>query len=45
MCMSQECDDGNQNSCDGCNNQCLEERCGNGIIDCSEVPDDLRLAC
>jgi len=36
----EECDDGNNESCDGCSSTCRDEACGNGRIDCGEVCDD-----
>ena len=45
VCGNQEvepgelCDDGNNESCDGCSN-CMIERCGNGIVECEEQCDE-----
>jgi cysteine-rich repeat protein len=36
----EECDDGNNVSCDGCSLDCKIERCGNGRVDCNEQCDD-----
>jgi cysteine-rich repeat protein len=36
----EECDDGNETSCDGCSETCQEERCGNDRVDCGEECDD-----
>jgi cysteine-rich repeat protein len=36
---SEECDDGNTESCDGCSATCQVELCGNGRLDCGEVCD------
>src|SRR5262249_35824477 len=36
---SEECDDGNTESCDGCSARCEVELCGNGRIDCGEGGD------
>jgi cysteine-rich repeat protein len=36
----EQCDDGNNVSCDGCSKICLSEACGNGIRECAEVCDD-----
>lgn len=36
----EECDDANNESCDGCSSTCKIESCGNGRIDCGEVCDD-----
>jgi cysteine-rich repeat protein len=32
----EECDDGNENPCDGCGPRCTIEACGNGVVDCGE---------
>jgi cysteine-rich repeat protein len=37
---TEECDDGNTNSCDGCSRACKLEGCGNGRIECAEQCDD-----
>ena len=38
--VAEACDDGNTNSCDGCNASCQVEACGNGIVECNEFCDD-----
>jgi cysteine-rich repeat protein len=38
--VSEACDDGNTNSCDGCSSTCKIEACGNGIVECTEACDD-----
>jgi len=40
----EECDDGNNRSCDGCSSTCHIEALGNGRVDCDEVCDDGNLA-
>lgn len=37
---SEECDDGNRLNGDGCDENCVFERCGNGIIQAGEACDD-----
>jgi cysteine-rich repeat protein len=41
--IREACDDGNQVSGDGCNNSCMLELCGNGVIDPGEECDDKNL--
>jgi cysteine-rich repeat protein len=36
----EECDDGNNEPCDGCDELCRVEECGNGRVDCNEECDD-----
>src|SRR5204863_6991871 len=36
----EECDDGNNHSCDGCSPSCKVETCGNADIECDEQCDD-----
>jgi cysteine-rich repeat protein len=36
----EECDDGNLNSTDSCNNQCISNVCGDGIVNNNEPCDD-----
>ena len=36
---TEECDDGNADSCDGCSASCQVELCGNGRLDCDEQCD------
>src|SRR5262245_40053025 len=38
--VGEQCDDGNQNSCDGCAATCRAEVCGDGIAECSEQCDE-----
>jgi len=38
--VTEQCDDGNTVSCDGCSSTCKIERCGNRVIDCHEQCDD-----
>jgi len=38
--IGEQCDDGNQTSCDGCTATCRAEVCGDGIVECSEQCDD-----
>ena len=38
--IGEQCDDGNQNSCDGCSPTCKIETCGDGIVQCTEQCDD-----
>jgi cysteine-rich repeat protein len=35
----EECDDGNTDDCDGCDSNCIEEVCGDSILDCGEECD------
>jgi cysteine-rich repeat protein len=37
--LGEACDDGNRQACDGCSPTCRVERCGNGVIDCTEECD------
>ena len=37
---TEECDDGNTTSCDGCSFLCRTEGCGNGSVECGEECDD-----
>lgn len=37
---SEQCDDGNTASCDGCTSTCRIEACGNGVLECGEQCDD-----
>lgn len=36
----EECDDGNNDPCDGCDAECRIEECGNDRVDCGEECDD-----
>src|SRR5205807_915762 len=36
----EQCDDGNNRSCDGCSSSCTTEGCGNGVTECDEQCDD-----
>lgn len=36
----EKCDDGNQDSCDGCSAKCKVEECGNDTLECDEECDD-----
>jgi len=36
----EDCDDGNTDSNDGCSSECLQEECGNGVIEGDEECDD-----
>ncbi|MFO1395300.1 MAG: hypothetical protein U1F09_16245 [Steroidobacteraceae bacterium] len=38
--VTEACDDGNANSCDGCSATCQVEGCGNGVVECNEFCDD-----
>jgi len=38
--LGEECDDGNNTSCDGCSASCRIERCGDGVVQCGEQCDD-----
>ncbi|MEW6273386.1 MAG: DUF4215 domain-containing protein, partial [Thermodesulfobacteriota bacterium] len=38
--VSEQCDDGNTASCDGCTATCRVEQCGNGILECGEQCDE-----
>lgn len=38
--VSEACDDGNANSCDGCSATCQVEACGNGVVECNEFCDE-----
>jgi cysteine-rich repeat protein len=38
--VSEQCDDGNTVSCDGCTATCRVEQCGNGILECGEQCDE-----
>jgi len=38
--ITEQCDDGNTQSCDGCSSTCKVEACGDGIIQCNEFCDD-----
>jgi cysteine-rich repeat protein len=38
--VTEQCDDGNTVSCDGCSSTCKIERCGNRVVDCHEQCDD-----
>ena len=38
--IGEQCDDGNQQACDGCATTCRAETCGDGIVECSEQCDD-----
>jgi cysteine-rich repeat protein len=38
--VSESCEDGNTDSCDGCSSECKIEACGNGIVECAEACDD-----
>jgi len=37
---TEQCDDGNNNACDGCSPTCRSEFCGDGIVQCSEQCDE-----
>jgi cysteine-rich repeat protein len=37
--LGEQCDDGNNTPCDGCNAACRIESCGNGRVECSEECD------
>jgi len=38
--VTEQCDDGNTVSCDGCSDHCRREICGNRVVDCGEQCDD-----
>jgi cysteine-rich repeat protein len=38
--VTEQCDDGNTSSCDGCSAACRTESCGNGVVECNEFCDD-----
>jgi len=38
--LGEECDDGNNASCDGCSASCRLETCGDGVLQCGEQCDD-----
>jgi cysteine-rich repeat protein len=38
--VTEECDDGNTTSCDGCSATCKIESCGDGVVQCGEQCDD-----
>ncbi len=38
--VTEQCDDGNTTSCDGCSATCRREVCGDGIVTCGEQCDD-----
>lgn len=38
--VTEQCDDGNTSSCDGCSSACKVEACGNGVLECNEFCDD-----
>lgn len=38
--IGEQCDDGDQDACDGCAPTCRLEVCGDGIVECSEQCDD-----
>jgi cysteine-rich repeat protein len=38
--IGEQCDDGDQDACDGCAPTCRAETCGDGIVECSEQCDE-----
>ncbi len=38
--VGEQCDDGNDDACDGCAATCRTEVCGDGIVECGEQCDD-----
>jgi len=38
--VTEQCDDGNNASCDGCSSTCRVEACGNGVVECNEFCDE-----
>jgi cysteine-rich repeat protein len=38
--VGEQCDDGNQATCDGCGASCRAETCGDGTVECDEQCDD-----
>jgi len=43
--LGEECDDGNHEDCDGCDSECLFERCGNNQLDCIQKQPLIREEC